>query len=384
MRVVNVNMSLDPVHGGGTVERTFQLSRHIAKNDDIECSIITIETGVTRAQKEELFDVELVLLKSLSQRFHLPYPSIRKLSETVKNADIIHLMNHWTIINVVVYYMARIYRKPHVVCPAGALAVFGRSQSIKSIFNILIGKKIVRNAAAAIAVSENEISEFLRLGVIRSKIHLIPNGVSATDYVVSDQSATHHKVLSFNKPYILFMGRLNQIKGPDLLLEAYSTLNDDLANTYHLIFAGPDGGMLTDLKQKVEYLGMNERVHFIGYVQGQTKAMAYYGADLLVIPSRKEAMSIVVLEAGITGTPVLITDQCGFNDIAAIDGGLVVAADAESLKSGLQDLLIDSKRLKSMGKNLYSYTSSKYLWEKVSKLHIELYDKILEDIIDND
>jgi len=71
------------------------------------------------------------------------------------------------------------------------------------------------------------------------------------------------------------------------------------------VFAGPDGGMLKSLKNIVRENGLDERVHFVGYLDHSYKYLAYDEAEFLVIPSRMEAMSIVVLEAGVIGTPVL-------------------------------------------------------------------------------
>jgi glycosyltransferase involved in cell wall biosynthesis len=93
-------------------------------------------------------------------------------------------------------------------------------------------------------------------------------------------------------------------------------------------------------------LGIIDRVHYIGFISDEAKSQAYHAADLLVIPSRKEAMSIVVLEAGITGTPVLLTDQCGLSEVESIEGGKVVTASVEGLQSGLIALLTDNAKLK--------------------------------------
>ena len=93
--------------------------------------------------------------------------------------------------------------------------------------------------------------------------------------------------------------------------------------------------MLNELRRMVEASDVRNRVHFTGHIGGTEKSEAYRAADFLVIPSRQEAMSIVVLEAGITGTPVLITDQCGFDDVAAVAGGIVVAASVEGLQEGI-------------------------------------------------
>ena len=180
-----------------------------------------------------------------------------------------------------------------------------------------------------------------------------------------------------NVPFILFMGRLDFIKGPDLLLQAYSKVQQTPGIQHHLVFAGPNSGMLATLKKMVTNLGLENKIHFVGFLDNELKNSAYFESDLLVIPSRKEAMSIVVLEAGITHTPVLLTDRCGFGIVSEINGGKVVPATIEGLTQGLIDILSEPRDLKIMGENLYSFVSSEYSWEKVALKHIELYNTIL-------
>jgi glycosyltransferase involved in cell wall biosynthesis len=175
----------------------------------------------------------------------------------------------------------------------------------------------------------------------------------------------------------MFIGRLNTIKGPDLLLQAFWNQKDRLKD-FHLVFVGPDGGMLSKLKEMVAKLGVNDRVHFLGYLGGADKSQAYHAADLLIIPSRQEAMSIVVLEAGITGTPVLLTDQCGFNEVVGIGGGQVVPASVDGLQQGLVEILREPAQLKSMGANLKKYVFEHFTWDVVIDKYLSLYHKILD------
>jgi glycosyltransferase involved in cell wall biosynthesis len=168
------------------------------------------------------------------------------------------------------------------------------------------------------------------------------------------------------------MGRLNPAKGPDLLLRAFCNARDDL-EPYHLVFAGPDQDMSVELKALVAQYGLGDRVHFLGYVGGVDKSRAYRAADLLVIPSRREAMSIVVLEAGICGTPVLMTNQCGFNEIAETGGGTVVGASVDGLQRGLIELLKDPAGLKARGQHLKSFVSRHFLWDSIVQKYIQLY-----------
>jgi glycosyltransferase involved in cell wall biosynthesis len=88
-------------------------------------------------------------------------------------------------------------------------------------------------------------------------------------------------------------------------------------------------------------------------------------------------MSIVVLEAGIAGTPVLLTDQCGFGEVATVGGGRVVAATVTNLAAGLDGLLTQRSELKGMGERLQAHVRKKFTWDVVVGRLQDLYRLIL-------
>lgn len=300
----------------------------------------------------------------------------RTIRQLVKDADVVHLMGHWSVLNALVYVAILQVGKPYAVCPAGALPLFGRSALLKRVYNFFVGKAIIRNASAWIAVTSSEFPDFESYGIASSKITVISNGVNKVDF----SSFGHPTFLASsslpNAPFILFMGRLNQIKGPDLLLEAFALVSDRLPD-YHLVFAGPDGGMLEELSVRREQYGLTHRVHFLGHVDGEVKVGAFRFARMLVVPSRQEAMSIVALEAGICGTPVLLTDQCGFDEIAAVDPRLVVPATSEGLAAGLLNLLEIAGDLEQIRKRIKAFVQSKYAWTMVVTQYTDLYRRLV-------
>jgi glycosyltransferase involved in cell wall biosynthesis len=379
MKILNVNMSIDPVKGGGTVERTLQISRALNRAGH-RCTILTTDTGLSPDcfQQCREWGLSVVALPSLWQRFYLPKPSQDLIKKLVAGADVVNLMNHWTLINALVYRAVTKLAKPYTVCPAGALPISGRSKVLKKLYNHLIGREIILHASGCIAVSPNEIEHFKSYGVQPDKVLVIPNGINPDDYFESDGKKFRVRYGIGDAPMILFLGRLNIIKGPDMLLEAFCRcLEDERMKTYHLVFVGPDGGMLNELKRMVEVSGVKDRVHFTGYIGGSEKSEACREADFLAIPSRQEAMSIVVLEAGITGTPVLITDQCGFDDVAAVAGGMVVAASVEGLQEGLLAMTGNPAKLKIMGHNLRKFTREYFLWDHMVNRYLELFSRIM-------
>ena len=376
MRVLNVNPFLDPKTGGGTAERTFQMSLHLA-NSGLECTVLTIDTGLDALRISALKPARVVALPLLLRRFYVPVIRWRVIRDLVDAADIVHLMGHWTLLNALVYIAVRRAKKPYVVCPAGALLIYGRSKLLKAIYNLVVGRRMIRNASAWIAVTTAEFSHFKAYGIASAKINVIPNGVSGEDFIpqITEQEFRRRYHLS-DAPIILFMGRLNPIKGPDLLLQAFCDVKQALLG-YQLVFAGPDEGMQAMLMVSAEQNGISDKIHFLGYLGSLDKVSAYYSARLLVVPSRQEAMSIVALEAGICGTPVMVTDQCGFGEIKSIDEGLEVLADAEGIATGLKNLLTQPEKLDRIAVSFRQFVMQKYSWDSVVLKYVELYLNLL-------
>lgn len=375
MRILNVNSTLGLRTGGGTAERTFQMSRHLAMHG-VATTVLTLGIELDESRKQAVAPATVVALPCLWRRFYIPLGGWRTIGKLVNEADVIHLMGHWGILNALVYIAARRANKPYVVCPAGALPLFGRSALLKRLYNLLVGDALIRNAAAWIAVTEGEFSHFESYGISPSRVVVIPNGVNEQDFPVTDRQAFLRRHHIPDVPIILFMGRLNLIKGPDLLLRAYIQARTNIS-AYHLVFAGPDGGMLSSLLQESAQAGVSDQVHFIGYVSGEDKSAAYRYAQLLVVPSRQEAMSIVALEAGICGTPVLLTDQCGFSDIRQVDPRMEVAATVDGIVFGLSSLLVGDGTLKQVSPVWKSFVERRYAWENIVEEYLKLYQKLI-------
>jgi glycosyltransferase involved in cell wall biosynthesis len=374
MRILNVTLSLDPIRGG-TVERTVQMSRVLASKGQ-SCTVLTLDPGLTPERMNSMAGVTVVALPCLLKRFYVPALSLSTIRRLVGESDVIHLMSHWSLLNALVYYCARRLGKPYVICPAGSLRILGRSRLLKTLYNWVIGGRIIRNAERCIAITEKETADFVQLGVERERIAIIPNGIRLEEYSIKDDAAFRQAHRLPDAPFILFVGRLDPIKGPDQLLRAFCAIRNQFR--HHLVFAGPDDGMLRELEDIVRRENVADRVHFLGYLGGAEKSQAYHAAELLVIPSRSEAMSIVVLEAGASATPVLVTDQCGFNDIDRIGGGMVVPATDEGIRAGLVNLLSRPGELGAMGNKLRQYTEKRFTWDSVVGRYLDLYADIMD------
>jgi len=142
------------------------------------------------------------------------------------------------------------------------------------------------------------------------------------------------------KRIALFLSRIHEKKGCDLLLEAFAQVagQDD---RLHLLMAGPDQtGWATDLKMQAERLGIAHRISWPGMLQGDAKWGAFYAAEVFCLPSHQENFGIVVAEALACGKPVLISNKVNiWREIESDAAGFVdedtVAGTVRSLQRWL-------------------------------------------------
>lgn len=375
MNILNINSSLDSISGGGTTERTIQLSLNLAMEENFDVSILTLDTRISDSVFNQLHKINVIKIPCINKRFLVPSLFNNQIADSIKKADIIHLMSHWSVINLISYYWIQKYNKPYVVCPAGALPIYGRSKIIKKIYNLVGGRALIKNANVNIAITEDEIENFYDYQVNSKKITVIPNGIDSKAFKYKNDQYIRDKFHLTDNPFILFVGRLNYIKGPDLLLKAFSNIEKKFPN-YNLIFLGPDNHMKNGMILESIKLEIQNKVKFIGYQDGQVKSMFYHAAELLVIPSRSEAMSIVVLEAAITETPVLMTTSCGLEELTGRNGAVAVNPDTESITNGISQMLENTNDFPTRGQNLKRYVESKFMWEIVIKKYVGMFKNI--------
>ena len=125
-----------------------------------------------------------------------------------------------------------------------------------------------------------------------------------------------------NQKYLLFLGRIHPKKGCDLLLDAFSQVAPD---ALHLVMAGPDdAGWRQELEMRATQLGISEKVHWAGMLQGDVKWGAYYCAEAFILPSHQENFGIAVADALSCGVIPLISDKVNIaSDIEKDEAGIV-------------------------------------------------------------
>ena len=206
--------------------------------------------------------------------------------------------------------------------------------------------------ADRVIVVNHDLERFLEeLGLRAPKVACIPNGVDCTLYrpdVPEEKVAARRSLaLPTNKTVVLFVGRLEPVKGVDLLLAAWAQLSDHVRAKALLILVG-DGTERENLKTMTVSLGIEQSAILTG--PKQSVRQYYAAADVFVLPSRSEGMPLALLEAMACGLPSIVSNVGGVPEVIrhGINGLLFEPEDCRKLAEELASELTreDQRRLR--------------------------------------
>ena len=259
--------------------------------------------------------------------------------------DIAHIFGLYDLLEPAAAEACRKRAIPYVVEPIGMFIPILRNLWLKRMYHGVWAGRMLGGASAVVATSEKEIAELTAGGIPKAKIVMRRNGVQAPEPLPRPGGFRKKLGIPDETKIVLFLGRLSAKKSPDLLLRAFVEVYKQLPRMpLRLVFAGPDeSGLRTQLEQMVSQLGIARDVQFAGPVFDQEKWAAYRDAHVFVLPSRNENFGNTAAEAVASGTPVIVTEQCGIAPLLANEAGLVVKHDVENLAETLSYVLMDDK-----------------------------------------
>jgi len=241
----------------------------------------------------------------------------------------------------------------------------------------LLGRhqKALATADALVAISQNTAEGYRRLCPEARSVVNIPNGVDLE--TLRKRESRPGGLDPAIKPgeYILFLGRLKQRKGVDLLLEAFDRLPGP--SSTQLVVAG-DGDERTALQAKVAGLQVQDRVRFVGWIDGKLKTYLLQNALCAVIPSREsEGFPLVTLECYGAGCPVIAPAIPGLKELV-LDGetGMLTKPESvESLARALREFVSSPGYASKLGAQGSQFAGD-FSWKTIAQRHLELYESV--------
>ncbi len=220
-----------------------------------------------------------------------------------------------------------------------------------------IAEQQVMDCADAVFVSgEAETDQLHQLyDIAPERVRILTPGVNLETFSPGDRNTAQAALGLFeqtspaeqNPPVILFVGRLQPLKGADIAVQALALARSTAARDAHLmIVGGPSGSdgdrTLADLHQLVADLGLTQRVIFVPPQPHHLLPTYYRAADICVVPSRSESFGLVALEAAACGVPVVASDVGGLsNNVSDGVTGLLAAQRTPAQFAAQIDRLLD-------------------------------------------
>jgi glycosyltransferase involved in cell wall biosynthesis len=242
----------------------------------------------------------------------------------------------------------------------------------------------MRSISLVHALTEVEADEarrlWARLGIpLRpNQIAVVPNGVvAAPPGPASARRAFRDRWGLGDRQVVLYLGRLSERKGLELLLTAFGAAAQRIQEA-RLVIAGPDEGVLGRLRAQARAAGIEGRVLFTGLLTGEERLGAFRAADVFAIAATGEGFPIAALEALASGLPVVLTEGCNFPEVAGAGAGFVVPPSAEALSAAIQHLLRDATLRGRMAERGRDLIASRYAWPIVAGEMEGVYRTVLD------
>jgi len=322
-------------------------------------------------------------VRGKSNRADLPYPVHRYshpsskrflVRQTLVHLLWLHLLHRFDLLHCHAAYpqayvgatFKKLCRIPMVVRPHGSDIVPG--DRMRRNWRVENRLRLGLKSADAIIVQGRYLYDVVKdLGIEENKIRTIHNGVDLKSFGQGEP-------FPHQRPYILAAGSLIQRKGFDILLQAYSRVPEPCPD---LLIAG-SGREDNNLKQLSRELGIEDRVAFLGLVEGQRKIDLFRSAEFLVCPSRKEPFANVILEAMAAGLPVAASAVGGSKELVqdGVNGLLFPPEDVGGLTAVLQKMINDKTYFHRTRPQVLEFVK-KFDWPLVAGQYFSLYSELV-------
>ena len=302
----------------------------------------------------------------------------RRFDDMVQASDGLHLHGLWEASTAVGSRAALRQGRPYVLSAHGMLEPWALANKgwKKRIYAALIERKTVARANCLHALTEAEAAQYRAFGA-EGPIAVIPNAVAVPEGLSSTRFFDTYPLLE-GKRLLLYLGRLHPKKGLPHLLAAWARVAPKHPEA-HLVLAGPDSeGTMESLQHTVTNEGLHDRVTFTGMLGAELKWSALVAAEVFVLPSFSEGLSMGVLEALGAGVPVVVTRNCNMPEVAELGAGWVVEPTAPELEATLEQVLQQSpEENQQMGESGRRLIASRYEPSCVAAQMAEVYDFVL-------
>lgn len=363
---------------GGDVNVCYNLSKQLIEKGHS----VTILTSTFDYNPEDTAVIENLTMVPVEYKFNLALfiysPKMKDwLDRHIDEYDIIHLHELRSYQNNIVIKYAKKHDIPYVLQPHASTPKHVDKRLIKEAYDLFYGNRIIQNASCTIAVSKEEA--YYDKQMKARKVEVIYNGMDLDEFRTLPPKGCFKQKYDIDSPYILYLGRIDKLKGINHVIESFAQLPEKYAD-YKLVIIGK----ITDYKSRLDEIiskyDINDRVIFTGFIAEKDKIMAYHDAEVFVNPVKyMGGVSITVFESILSDTPVVVTKESG-ELIEEIDGGIIVDyGNINQICEAITALTIDKDLADKKVKNAKEYINSNLSWSHVCNKIINIYKTAIQE-----
>ncbi len=276
-----------------------------------------------------------------------------------KQFDVVHLHNYLTLVNLIA-----VFKSKRCILQAHGSCLSVNKGKIKPLLE-LWGRLIIKRCKYYITDAGLEVIQYVWAGANPFNIRTVPVGIDMVEFkrLPSRQPC--------DKKVVLYLGRLHQAKGIELLMQAFADLNRD---DVELWIAGTDDGYGKVISELIELMYLQNKVKLLGSLYGKEKIQAYVDADVFIMPSRYEMWGLTFMEALACGTPVIMTDKCEASWVLPGYCGMVVPFDKVKMAEAI-DTVLDTEVVGKFFKERRAWVNQ-YDWANIVKGIMKVYEMV--------
>lgn len=270
------------------------------------------------------------------------------------DADALHLHTPWETVNLAFAAEARRAGVPYVLSVHGMLDDWSMAQRTlkKRLYLALAGRRLLERAGAVHCTAEAELAQARRW---------FPRGRGVVAPLLMDlepfrelpgpDEARDAFDLPAGSPVVLFLSRVHEKKGVDVLLDAFAALRERRPDAT-LVVAGPgEASYVERMRAIARERGVADHVRFPGMVGGSRKLSLYQAASVFALPTSQENFGLVLPEALACSTPLVTTRGVDiWPELERSGGAVIVDRNARAFADALESLLADDARRETMGR----------------------------------
>lgn len=397
MNILHITPSYKPayIYGGTTVsisrlcEAQAEFLNNRNNKNDTSTNKITVYTTTANGKEELDIDTDKPILvdgvevwyfnRQTKDHTHFSINLLKKTFQTAEKFDAIHVHSWWNTVVIFSILICILKGVKVIIAPRGMLGEYTlqtQKKSPKNIFHKFIGKKILKKAYLHLTaqIERDEVSY-----IKDNRVFVLPNLLSLPiNQKIEKQNRLKENLTIFK---LVFMSRIHHKKGLEILIEAISQFqNDNMKINIQLDLIGKSESIdyENSLKKLISQKKLEDKVNWIGWLEGNQKFEHLENSDLFVLPSFNENFANVVIECLSTGTPVLVSDKVGLADYVKEKelGWVCKTNDVESLLKNLQTAINDKIKRDKIRKTASQIIQNDFSSQKLAQKYIEIYQKI--------